>query len=86
MELHALDREGAVTQAHDHAVVGPRRDGQLGGHRRPLDDEAVVAGGLERGGQAGEHARAVVVHQRGLAVHDLGARTTSPPYTWPMHW
>ena len=28
-----------------------------GGHRGPVDDERVVAGGLERLGQAGEHAR-----------------------------
>ena len=37
-----------------------------------VDDQRVVAGGLERVGQAGEHAAAVVADQRGLAVHDLG--------------
>ena len=41
------------------------------GTRRPVDHQRVVAGGLERLGQAGEHAGAVVADQRRLAVHDL---------------
>ena len=41
------------------------------GTRGAVDDQRVVAGGLERVGQAGEHALAVVADQRGLAVHDL---------------
>ena len=41
------------------------------GHRLGLDDERVVAGRLERVRQAGEHALAVVVDERRLAVHHL---------------
>ncbi len=36
-----------------------------------LDDQAVVAGGLERRGQAGEDAGAAVADGAELAVHDL---------------
>ena len=61
------------------------------GSVEPLDDERVVAGGLERVGQTGEHAGAVVVDQRGLAVHHL--RGPAPPRrrtprrctAWPRH-
>ena len=41
------------------------------GTERAIDDERVVAGGLERVGQVGEHAPAVVADERRLAVHDL---------------
>ena len=60
MELHALDRELAVAQAHDEAVLGLGADLEHVGHGVALDDERVVAGGGERGGHAAEHARAVV--------------------------
>ena len=40
------------------------------GTESALDDEGVVAGGLERAGQAGEHAGTLVADRRGLAVHD----------------
>ena len=46
-----------------------------------VDDQRVVAGRLERVGEAGEHADVVVVHQRGLAVHDLGC----PDHVAPVH-
>ena len=63
MELHALDRELPVAQSHDRAVVGLGRDLELGGNRRAVDDERVVAGGLERVGQVREHAAAVVADE-----------------------
>ena len=50
------------------------------GHRVALDDQRVVAGRGERGGQAGEHAAAVVADLRGLAVHHvLAPARPSPP-------
>ena len=70
VELHALDVELAVAQAHDHAVVGAGGDLEHVGDRVGVDDERVVAGGLERVGEPGEHAGALVVDLRGLAVHD----------------
>src|SRR3546814_6378682 len=60
MELHAVDRQGPVLQAHDHAVVGGRRDLQpVVGEGRRIDGERVVARGGERRGQAGEDAAAL---------------------------
>ena len=61
-----------MAQAHDRAVVGLGGDLEHVGHDVAVDDERVVAGRLERVGQAGEHARAVVADQRRLAVHHLG--------------
>ena len=43
---------------------------KLVGQGAGLDDQAMVAGRLERVGQAPVDALAVVVDQRGLAVHD----------------
>ena len=71
VELHALDRQLAVAQAHHDAVVGLGRDLQHVGHRLPLHDQRVVAGRLERARQTLEHAGVVVSDERGLAVHDL---------------
>ena len=71
VELHALHRQLAVAQAHHHAVVGLGGDLEAVGHRRPVDHEAVVAGGLERLRQPGEHAGVGVADERRLAVHHL---------------
>ena len=71
VELDPLDVELAVAQPHHQAVVGLGGDLEHLGHRGPVDDERVVAGGLERLGQPGEHAAVTVVDERGLAVHDL---------------
>ena len=45
MELHALDRQLAVPDAHDLPVVGPGRDDERVGHARR--GERVVAAGDE---------------------------------------
>ena len=45
------------------------------------DHERVVAGCLERRRKAGEHALAVVAHERGLAVHELAGAHDLPPNT-----
>ena len=69
MELHALDRELAMAQAHHQPVF--RFGGHLEhvGHGVALHDERVVARRGERARQTGEHAHAVVPDLRGLAVH-----------------
>ena len=69
MELHALDGERAVAQAHDLALRGPRGDLEAVGQRRALDDQRVVARRLERARQPREDARAVVLDRRGPPVH-----------------
>src|SRR5690606_32925239 len=43
VELDALDGEAAVAEAHDRAVVGPRRDLQRLRQRGPVGHEGVVA-------------------------------------------
>ena len=72
MELHALERQLAVAQAHDH-VAGARRHLEL--VRQPLGahDERVVAADHERGFEAREDRPAVVLGLGGLAVHRLAA-------------
>ena len=44
VELHALDGVVAVAHAHHRAVVGGRRDGELGGDRVGRQRQRVVAG------------------------------------------
>jgi hypothetical protein len=58
VELHAPLRTGAVGDAHQHAVVGPRRGGQV--LREVGHGQRVVADHVEVLRQTGEQARAVV--------------------------
>ena len=71
MELHAFDRQRPVPHAHDHAIVGLRRDLQFIGQRGALDDQRVIARRIERirhtlvqRGPVMPHARCPSVHQR----------------------
>ena len=87
VELHALDGQLPVAQAHHDAVVGLGGDLEAVGHRRPVDHEAVVAGRLERLRAARRTRRRPRWRiSEVLPCITCGARTTSPPYTWPMHW
>ena len=60
-----------MTQAHDRAVLEPGRDLQAVRQGLALGDQAVIAGGRQRVGQAGEDAGSLVEHRRGLAVHQF---------------
>ena len=71
MELHALDRELAVAQAHHQPVLGLGGDLEHVGHRVAGDDERVVARRGERVRQPGEHAGVRVADLRRLAVHHV---------------
>src|SRR5690606_3620943 len=71
VELHALDAQLAMAQAHDLAVVGPRGDLEAVGQRLALDRQRVVADRGERVGQPAKDADPRVVDRRGLAVHHL---------------
>src|SRR5260370_15365053 len=78
VELDTVGREPHVAQAHDGAVVCPRGDHEVVGYRRPLDDQGVISGGLERVGDARHHTRVVMADPRSLAVrgpvaHDFPA-------------
>src|SRR3954451_22205494 len=66
MELDALDRQLAVADAHDLAVVAARGDLELVGHRRR--GERVVAADLESLRQSLEDAASVVLDDARLAV------------------
>src|SRR5205823_4367823 len=70
MILDALERVGRVADAHDLVLVGLGHDDEIIGEGAWPDDQAVVAGRLERVRQAPVDALAVVVDHRGLAVHD----------------
>ena len=61
MELHALEREGPVTDPHDDAVGGLGRYDEVLGQRPAVDHERVVPGGVERVGQPPEDTPGVVV-------------------------
>src|ERR1700722_3731000 len=49
MELHAMNRQPPMRKAHDQAVFGFGRDGEIIRQGRALDDQGMIAGGLERG-------------------------------------
>ena len=71
VELHALDGQRLVAHAHDLVLRRSRAvTSRQSGTRRALDHQRVVARRLERVRQPGEHALAVVVDRRRLAVHD----------------
>ena len=71
MELHPVDRQRLVAEAHHAGAVEPGRlaggvDDQAAGN--VLDDQRVIAGRVERAGQSLEQPGAVVVDRTGLAM------------------
>src|SRR5690606_18910153 len=79
MELHPLEFEAAVANAHDGSVSDRRSDLQLRRQARGLEGERVIAADLESLRQPFEDAHAQVLNGTRLAVHDLrGADDTSP--------
>ena len=69
MELHAPDWERLVAEAHDFALVGFGGDFEAIGEGVAFDDERVVAGRGEGIGHAHEQILAVMLNERGFAVH-----------------
>ena len=73
MKLDAVQGPGLVADAHDLPFGRPRGDFEVRVLKRLApNDEAVIAGGVERVRQAGEDPSAVVVDGGHLAVHDPG--------------
>ena len=70
MELNAFDGQLAVANTHDLTVLGPRRNFENFRATIGLDHQGVIARGLEGSGQALENAATLVMHQRGLPMHD----------------
>lgn len=71
MELHAMNGQLFVTQAHDLRFVIACRGGDLqaGGQGGTLHEQRVVASGLKGLRHAFEHGGAAVVDHGGLAMH-----------------
>ena len=75
MELEALDIELLVADAHDFLLVRRERWRRSGGYDKiavqpgGIDDQGVIAHRLEGITQTGENTPAVMIDQRGLAVH-----------------
>src|SRR5947209_486462 len=70
MELHALDTQCAVAQAHNFAILRGSRHGKAGRYGCALDHEGVIARRDEVIRDLGEHAGTVMPYERRLAVHD----------------
>src|SRR6266516_3455244 len=68
VELHAMDRQPRVRNAHDEMIVGFRRQCQLVRYAGAVDHERMVARGLERRVDAAEHAAAPMPDLGELAV------------------
>src|SRR5665213_1172689 len=59
-----------MAYTHDLVFIGPGAHDEIGiVERFAFDDEAVIARGLEWIGHTAEHALAVVMNGRSLAVH-----------------
>src|SRR5215510_15341213 len=71
MELHPEREMAAVAQSHHHTIRRPRAGLQHGWHRAGVNDQRVVARGLEGVGEPREGSAAIMVHLRGLPVHWL---------------
>ena len=83
MELHALDG-GLCAQAHDLALLGPRRDLE---HPAASGRRAASGIGWPRTAEGGLRRRPChVMDGRRPAVHEPLARTTLPPYACPIDW
>ena len=60
---------GSSRHAHDLPLGGLSGDLEAGGQRVALDDERVIARGVEGIGHPGEEVFAIVLNGRGLPVH-----------------
>jgi hypothetical protein len=69
VELHAVERPGAVVESHHDAVRYPRGETEALGHR--ADDQRVVPNGHEALRDPGEQRALVVLDRAEAAVHDL---------------
>src|SRR6202171_876802 len=75
MELHALNRESLMPQAHDDAgsvfVRSPCADFQIAWQILLGDDQRMIAGRGHRRGQAAKDGLAIVLNLTGFAVHQV---------------
>src|SRR5216684_7525900 len=70
VELHSVERPGAMADAHDFVFVGPGGDHKIGVRERlAANHQTVIARGLEGIGKPLKYPLAVVMNPGSLAVH-----------------
>src|SRR3546814_19553293 len=85
VELHAVDRQGPVLQAHDDPILGGCGDLQVVVRKaRRVDGQRMVARGGQRRGQAGEDAAALVAHMAQPVVQRLRGASVTPDVYYGM--
>lgn len=84
MKLYTPHRQVLVTHPHDLAVFDPGGDLQAVRQRGALNDQRVIAGGLERIGKPLEQVEAVVMDGEVLPCINETLRVTVPPKAAPM--
>src|SRR6187200_1784094 len=70
MELHAMDRQRAMLHGHDQPVIRLGGDVEAVRQGRAVDDQRMIARGLEGPRRAFENAFAAVGDHRQLAMHE----------------
>src|SRR6185312_13134516 len=71
MELHCLNRQIAMPDAHDNAVVGFGRHFKTRRQNRPLREKRMITAYLEPLRQALEYALTLMRHHRRFPVHRI---------------
>src|SRR5215469_5676956 len=70
VKLHALDGERAVSHGHDLALGGARAHLEHRRYARGSGDQGMVPSHLARLRHPGKERARIVLHERGLAVHE----------------
>ena len=75
MKLHPFDGQLPMTDAHNFpdtaiGILGPGCDFQTVRQTALLQHQRMITCGLKRAGQAVKYASVIMVHPRGLAMHD----------------
>ena len=78
MKLHPFHRVFPVAKAHDFPLGRLRRDLQASRQTLPFDQQAVVAGRLERIRQIPKEGPPIVPDPRGLPVHEPSGSDNPP--------
>lgn len=71
MELHPVDRQLPVAEAHDRPVFKLGVNLKAVGQAVTLDNQRVIARGRKRRGQPGKDTGSAVMHRAQLAMHDV---------------
>ena len=78
VKLHPKDGVFPMCDAHDLAVIGPRRDFKTIRQRGFFHHQRVISRRLKRSGYVIEDALALMLDHRGFAVHQPGCPDNGP--------